>query len=151
MTEALNKSQLDEIVYLYKGNKFAVKYVLDILYAGHLWDDLIDKDVERTDADINQAFRVALGDIPTNPFYQANQAHLGPLMMSAAMLWLDSVKLEKGNDNHKMAAFVMRNALMNIAHYCMLLVGGIEWVQENGERIWSILSLHDKWLEFRQE
>jgi hypothetical protein len=67
------------------------------------------------------------------------------------MLWLDSVKLEKGNDNQKMAAFIMRNALMNIAHYCMFLVGGIEWIQENGERIWSILSLHDKWLEFQQE
>jgi hypothetical protein len=151
MTEPLKKEQLEELVFLLKHDRDAIKYVLDILYAGHLWDDLIDKDRIRTDAEINQAFRVALGDIPTNPFFQKFGLALAPLQMSASLLWLDSVKLEKGDENDRMAAFIMRNALAGVVHYCMFLVGGIDWVMEHGHRLWQIFNLYDKWAEFKQE
>lgn len=151
MTEPLTQHQLDELIFLMKGDKSAVKYVLDVLYVGHLCDDLFDKDRYRTSDEINSAFRIALGDIPMNPFFQAFGQHLAPMQLSAMLLWVDSTKLEKGNDNDKMAAFIMRNALANIVHYCLFLVGGLEWQQENGARIWQIFSLHDKWIEFKQE
>jgi hypothetical protein len=151
MTEPLNQSQLDEMLLLFKGNTLVLKYALDLLYIGHLWDDLIDKDRVRTDPEINKAFRAMLGELAINPFYQANQHLLAPLQHSAAILWEDSVKLEKGDDNDKMAAFIMRNALASILHYCLFLVGGEEWVQEHGARLWQLFNLNDKWQEFKQE
>jgi hypothetical protein len=124
-----------------KGDVNAIKLCIDLMYLGHFWDDLIDKDLVRSDEEINQAFLLSLGDIPMNPFYQAFQIQLAPLMMSASLLWLDSTKLERGDNDSKLTAFCIRNALLNLIHFCMFLVGGVAWVREQGPEFWKTFSL----------
>jgi len=120
---------------------------------GHLWDDLIDKDRERTPEEINEAFLLMTGEIPMNPFYQAFQLQLSPLMHSAALLWLDSVRLETGTPDERTMAFIIRESLNNIVHYSMLLLGGPAWIKEHGLELWQILSrgYARKYKEFLKE
>ncbi len=119
----------------------AVKLAIDLMYLGHFFDDLIDKDLVRSDEDIVQAMLLSLGEIPMNPFYQAYQAQLAPMMMSTSLLWLNSNDLEHGNNDDKHTAFCIRNALLNLIHFCMFLLGGVSWVREHGPEFWRTFSL----------
>lgn len=144
MTEPLSDDILLSLKYFLKDDAYAIKYVIDLLFIAHLWDDLFDKDVHRTDEDINQGFIRSLGEIPTNPFYQAYQAQLAPMMANALTMWLESNELEKGNKNEKLTAFSICASVVEIIHYCILLKGGIAWVREVGVDFWKLFGLTEK-------
>lgn len=119
-----------------KGNTDAVRFCIDIAFIAHVWDDLIDKDNPRTDNDINNAFKAALIDIPSNPFYLANISDLRPLMYNAILQWQDANKLEKdGNHHDKHMAYMLRASIVQIFSYCAFLCGGSEWAEEVGPDI----------------
>jgi len=122
----------DKLIYFMKGNLDAVRFCIDIVYIAHLWDDLIDRDIERSGHDINQAFRIALMDIPSNPFYYNNMSDLRPLMMNAILQWQDANILERGTNHERHMAYMLRASFLQIFNYCAYLVGGPEWVKEIG-------------------
>jgi len=130
------KAVLDKFKYFYKGDDNAIKLAIDLLFIGHLWDDLVDKDKIRTDADINQAFTLALGEIPLNPYFPA----VYHMIRNAIIQWECSNILAKGNDDEKLTGFLIRNALMEIVHYLIFLVGGQDWAREHGPDFWRLLS-----------
>lgn len=132
MTDEEAKKEFNDLRRFMKGDLQAATFCANLLYVAHLWDDLIDKDVSRTDAEINDAFRIMLADIPMNPFYDKHRYHLVPLMKNAVLAWLDANVLEHGDDNEKCLAFMMRNELLNVMAYCLTLVGGDEWASEKG-------------------
>jgi hypothetical protein len=148
MTEPMSQEVFDALTEYLKDDTNARKLVIDLLFVGHLWDDLIDKDLERTDEDINRAFRTLMVDNQLNPFYQAYRDRLDPLISSTALLWLDSVQLEKKD---KLTAFILRNAFLGIIQYCGLLLGGTDWVLEKGPDLWAKLGLNEKFAEFLKE
>ena len=141
MTQQMSEETFEKLAMFLKGDVHAIKLCIDLLYLGHFIDDIIDKDVERTDAEINHAFLLAMGEIPMNPFYQAFQNQLAPMMMSATLLWLDSNKLERGGRDDRLTAFCIRNALLNLIHFCMFLIGGVAWAREHGPEFWKTFSL----------
>jgi len=142
-----------QLVFYLNGNMDAVRFCLDVLFVGHLWDDLVDGDKERTPDEIANALQVVMGSIPTNPFYQANIGALSGMMMSAIMLWQDANVLEKGNADEKMMSFLTRNALLFVVHYCLFLTGGPEWAKAKGPEFWSAIGkgFHDQYLYFLTE
>jgi hypothetical protein len=128
---------IDRLAYYLKGDADALRFCVDIMFLGHLWDDLIDKDKERTPEEINRAFMSAFGTIPQNPFYQAFQEQLRGLVMSAILQWQDANILERTrNPDEMFAAYIARNGMAAIVHYCMFLVGGPEWCNEQGPSFW---------------
>jgi len=141
MTQPMSEKTFQKLAMFLKNDLNAIKLCIDLMFLGHFWDDLIDKDVQRSDEDINQAFMLSLGEIPMNPFYQAFQIQLAPMMMSASLLWLNSTDLERGNNDEKLTAFCIRNALLNLIHFCMFLVGGVAWTREHGPEFWRTFML----------
>ncbi len=141
MTQQMSEETFQKLAMFLKNDVNAIKLCIDLMFLGHFWDDLIDKDVQRSDEDINQAFLLSLGEIPMNPFYQAFQIQLAPMMMSASLLWLNSTNLERGSNDEKLTAFCIRNALLNLIHFCMFLVGGVAWVREHGPEFWRTFAL----------
>jgi hypothetical protein len=137
----MSEETFKKLTMFLKNDVNAIKLCIDLMFLGHYWDDCIDKDVERTDEDINQAFILSLGEIPMNPFYQAYQIQLAPMMMSASLLWLNSTDLEHGTNDEKLTSFCIRNALLNLIHFCMFLVGGVSWVREHGPDFWRTFAL----------
>lgn len=125
----------EELFQLLKGDLNAMELCFDLIYCGHFWDDLIDKDKVRSDDEINQCFTAMLGRLPRNPFYQHFIRDLAPLMMSTVLQWKDANKLETiGDLAERNMAFMLRNMLMQVVGYCIWLIGGDEWYQTAGEK-----------------
>jgi hypothetical protein len=127
---------------------------VDLIYCGHLWDDLIDKDKVRTDEEINDCFTAMLGRVPRNPFFQRHVQDLAPLMMSAILQWKDANKLEaNGDENERAMAYMLRNALLQVAAYCIYLKGGDELYSVAGEQFQRMCSkdIHSLYEAFAKE
>jgi hypothetical protein len=155
MTKPLTEQELESLVFLLKGNKHALKLVLDMLWVGHLWDDLIDGDVPRSPEDINAAFIKAFREIPNNPFFvglpERSRFQLEGLLISAAMQYRDATQLEMGDQGDRFVAFIIRNAVLAFIHYLIALVGGDEWIKEHGPDFWRFFGTRDNYKEFVEE
>lgn len=149
LSPAKRQEVIEKLRFFLKEDTQAIKLVLELLFVGHLWDDLIDKDKPRTDAEINQAFTFALGEIPTNQYFSA----VYPLIRNAIGLWEIANTLENGDMDNKTTAFLIRNALMEVIFFIMYLIGGPAWIAEQGANFWQYFGqgLHKKLLEYYQE
>lgn len=119
-----------------QGNIDAVRFCKDLITLVDLWDDLVDKDKEKTNDEINDVFRIALINIPLNPFYQKFQGHLIPLIMNCILQWEDANKMEKSvelSDKHQ--AFMLKASAIQIISYCAFIIGGMDWSREIGIKI----------------
>jgi hypothetical protein len=135
----------------------AVQLCEDFLYISHIWDDIQDKDKERTPREINEAFCKALGQVPMNPFYQANVLQIAPLTLMASLTWRIANRFESGNADERLGSFILRNALLHIIYFVMLRIGEIKGKPnfgiDVGELFWKdfFKGYHSKYLEFMEE
>ena len=127
-----NQAKSRSIIESYlKNDQWATKFCMDLIYIAHLWDDLVDKDKERTTYEISDAFRLAMCGLTANPFYVTNISQLHPLIMDVILKYDAVVKLEKSKDDHtQLIAFTLSNALLGVIAYCIFLVGGINYYRE---------------------
>ena len=124
-----------------KGDVDAAALCMNLIYVAHLWDDLIDRDKERADAEINMAFRIALFDIPANPFYVKFSRLLQPQILSVILQYEAANVLERqGNAGQKGAAYAMRNAVLHVVGTCIYAVGGQEWYDTASVEFYEFLS-----------
>jgi hypothetical protein len=129
--DAEQAAWIEKLSPVLKGDQWALQYCIDVMFIAHLWDDLIDGDF-RSKEDINEAFRIALIDIPKNPFYLAHIGDLRPLMMNVILQWQDANVLEKGNREDRAKAFMLKASVLQLFNYCAYLVGGPAWAIEVG-------------------
>lgn len=114
-----------------KGDAAAAEFMLQMCRVMHLWDDLIDKDKAVSDAQINEAFQLALVDIPRNPFYARNFTALNTLVQTAITNWHVATRMEReGGDYEKSIAFILRSSYMDLFTQVAQIVGGPEWAVE---------------------
>lgn len=155
MTEEQRNETLQALSYYLKGDQGALRFCLDLLYLAHLWDDIYDQDKERTPAEISHGFQIALGELPHNSFFEAFRPQLSMSILMSMFMWQDSNQLATGNNDHKLAAFALRNFLLTVIYSCMFLVpgGGFEWIAQEGINFWRSFSggLHDKYMEYLKE
>jgi hypothetical protein len=123
---------VDKLTYFLKGDENALRLLIDVLFVGHLWDDLVDRDKPRSNEEISKAFTLALGEIPLNPYYPA----VYHLLRNAMGQWETANELAHGTEDDKLISFLIRNALMEVATYLMFLVGGQEWLRAEGANFW---------------
>lgn len=136
-----------------RGNLGAIQFCMALVFIVHLWDDLIDKDKDRTPHDINAAFTLMFGTIPTIPFYQQHIQQLSPLLLSTALLWQNANEIEHGDDDQQFMAFIVRQDFVKIFHYCMYLIGGHDYVIQRGPEFLTRIARNStrRFAEFREE
>ena len=145
MIDKQEQKLIQKLDMFLQGNIDAVRFCKDLIALIHVWDDLIDRDVERTDNEINDAFRIALIEIPSNPFYRAYQNHFIPLIMNCILQWEDANKMEAGDDlDNKKMAWMLRASVVQIISYCAFIIGGMEWSRKIGV---SIREMYEEKLE----
>lgn len=135
MAELTEKQQLEKINqdmekfrFWFCGNEDAARFALGFFYICHLWDDLVDKDVERTDKDINYAFWCALIDVPRNPFFRDWSHELLPVMATAIMDWHAANDLEASGDEHERTiSYTLRVSIVSLLVHIATICGGYEW------------------------
>ena len=122
---------IEKLAPALKDDQWALQFCIDIMFIAHLWDDLIDGD-PRASKDINEAFRIALIDIPKNPFYSAYIGELRPVMMNVILQWQDANVLEIGDREDRAKAYMLKASVLQLFNYCAYLIGGPAWAAEVG-------------------
>jgi len=93
------------------GNEDAIRFANELFFVSQIWDDMIDKDPAPSEENINRMMWVVLIELPLNPFYHANFAHLIPCMKSAIRDWLDANDFEKEARDNPHDACVMEGVI----------------------------------------
>ncbi|MGE8565148.1 hypothetical protein D3C85_135010 [compost metagenome] len=126
----------DQLLTWFKGNAAAADYVDMVCRIAHLWDDLIDRDKDVPDEDINQGFFEALIRLPRNAFYRSHFDHLNAVLINAVSNWQIATKLERDGGNYeKSIAFVLRSSYADLITQSALIVGGEKWACQVGEEV----------------
>lgn len=125
---------------LYGGNEDVLQIANCLAVLTHTWDDMIDRDVEVTDADINQAFMIALVNLPANPLYRAIQADILPMMKMVLIAYDTANRYEKASDAHGLEiGHNLRYAAGHIIAYALSVAVGYEKSLELMPAIWKNL------------
>jgi len=134
--EDISKSLYINLFPLLKGNSDATVFCVDLMNIYQVWDDLIDRDKEYTDTDVNQAFQTLFFSLPKNEFYIKHQNELRPLIMNSILKWFDANEMEKGGkvDDLNMS-YMLRAEIYSIFCYVAFLVGGLNYAKEVGVSI----------------
>ena len=127
----------ENLNYWLIGNSNAIVFCLDMIKAIHLWDDLIDKDNELKDEEINDVFTFLMVDMPMNPFYVLNQRDIAPMMQNIILKWHTANVFEKEKEvNDVDKAYMLRAELYQLFVLCATLIGGREWGRDMSVSIW---------------
>ena len=121
----------------------AVKFIIDIGNTAEVWDDLVDKDKEVSTDDINLAFYTLLIEMPVNPFFDRFKKDLIPLMIAGINAWQDANELEKGSDNDKAIAYVLRDWYVELVMFVVYLLHGRDRARELSMDIRRFFSQHE--------
>jgi hypothetical protein len=71
-----------------------------------------------------------LTEIPLNPFFDRFKANLIPLIISGINAWLDANRLEKGDPNERVFAYVLRDWYMEFVSFVIYLTRGREYMRD---------------------
>jgi hypothetical protein len=115
----------------------AIEYCLYMIKTAHLWDDLIDRDTDYSDEDINDMFTYLLVELPSNTFYQRNMSTLVPTIMNIILKWHTANVFEKEKKKGDLdKAYVLRAELYQLFVICATLLGGKKWGLKVSPEIW---------------
>lgn len=126
----------DLFVSVARGDRDAVAFLEAIFRIAHVWDDLVDLDEPVDPVDLDEAFRLALFDLPRNPFYVNHFGLLNPLLLSAINNWQVATVMERsGDEPDKRVAFITRSSYTDLITQVAFIKGGPDWVLEMGPTI----------------
>lgn len=128
MTPEDYKQQQDLFNAATLGNQDAVAFLNLFFDICSIWDDLIDKDKNLSDWDINKAFYSALISLPRNRFYMANFNELNVTVESIIQSWWVANSIEKTSkdDTQLAAANVLKCKFFDIMVKSATIIGGVE-------------------------
>ena len=133
------------------GNQDALNACNALLRLSHVWDDLIDKDKEVSEAKINEAFMTALVYLPTNPFYRSIQLSVAPMWVAVVSAYETANKFERDKDPYGIElAYMLRCASGHIISYAMQVCVGQEKAREYAPLFWKTL-VSERFEDYRKE
>jgi hypothetical protein len=142
-----NKGRLE----WFGGNQDALNMYRMLVDIVHTWDDLIDRDKEVPDTDINNAFLIALVYMPANPFYQSIQAQIMPMWLTVLSAYEVANKFERDKDEHGIEiAHNLRYAAGHVVAYMVQACVGYEKAKEIMPEIWKVI-VDDRIDDYRKE
>lgn len=120
------------------GNQDALHVYRMFVDLSHVWDDLIDKDKELSENQINNAFLIALCYLPANPFYQKIQQAVLPMWITVVSAYQTANKFERDKEAHGVEiAHMLRYAAGNIIAYAVHVCVGPEQAKNIMPEVWK--------------
>lgn len=133
------------------GNEDALNMYRMIVALSHTWDDLVDKDKEVPEADINNAFLIALVYMPANPFYQVIQQQIMPMWLTVLSAYEVANKFERDKDEVGIEiAHNLRYAAGHIVAYMVQVCVGYEKAKEIMPEVWKAV-VFERFDDYRKE
>lgn len=107
-----------------KGDKQAYDFCNALYQFLHLYDDLYDRDQERTPDDVSFAL-LNLLHTASEPFFVTFKPDLLPVLFASAQAWAASVRLAGETDiQKKLASEVLKSQYQDVFFRVAFLVGG---------------------------
>jgi len=120
------------------GNPDALNMYRMFVDLAHAWDDLVDKDKELSEVDVNNAFLTCLVYLPANPFYRSIQDQIFPMWITVVSGFETANKFERDKDSHGVEiAHTLRYAAGNIIAYAMHVCVGPDKAREFLPEMWK--------------
>jgi hypothetical protein len=133
------------------GNQDALNVFRMFVDLSHLWDDLVDKDKDATEDDINNAFLICLVYLPANPFYRSIQDQILPMWLTVVSAYQTANKFERDKDTHGIEiAHSLRYAAGNIVAYMVHVCVGPEKAKEFLPDMWKTV-FFERYDNYRKE
>lgn len=120
----------------YVGDSEAVEFLELVFDITDVWDDLVDKDREVTESQINNIFTKCLIRLPGNLFYRQHYAILASQLMLVINAWQDANELEKGDEADRVYACGLRFLLVQLIATVVNLVKGPDAAREISVAAW---------------
>lgn len=143
-------NDIEFLTFAMRGDMDAVGLVMSVVKIADVWDNLIDKDKDVSDEDINQAFWLACVEIPRNPAFRRYQLDITSVFSMGIINWHVANKLQAGDDHAKQIAHVTRYSIADVSLYLATAIGGPEWAVEVGPEL-RLRSQKDKLENFMKE
>lgn len=132
------------------GDVAAVSFILAFFDMCEVFDDLIDKDKPVTDEDIVRTLFHALVDIPMNPFFASYRNQLVPVIITGINAWLDANRLEKGSENDKVFAYVLRDWYAELVSFVIYLTKGRHYLRAVSMDVRTFFTHHETLEQYRE-
>lgn len=120
----------------YLGDPEAVEFLELVFDITDIWDDLIDKDREVTESQINNTFTKCLVHLPGNSFYRKHYAVLASQLMLVINAWQDANELEKGDEADRIYACGLRFLLVQLIATAVNLIKGQDAARKISVEAW---------------
>lgn len=133
------------------GNQDALNVYRMFVDLSHVWDDLVDKDKDTRENDINNAFLICLVYLPANPFYQTIQQAVLPMWLTVVSAYQTANQFERNKEEHGLEiAHTLRYAAGNIVAYMVHVCLGPEKAAGVLPEVWKTV-VHERFDEYRKE
>jgi len=133
-----NADTRDELLHKWlNGDDQAIDFVLRLGEASELWDDLIDKDNEVTDAKIDDAFTFLMAEAPIHPFYLRHAQAVHTLLMLGVNAYRDSETMKARGlcKEDYINAFVLRMMFIELIIFASMVTSGFAKAREYSMQI----------------
>jgi len=144
-------NSVDGKIEWFGGNQSALnmyRLIVDLL---HTWDDLVDKDKEVGEYNINSAFLIALVSLPANPFYRSIQDQILPMWITVVSSYETANNFERSKDEHGLEiSHTLRYAAGQIIAYAVEVCLGREKAREVLPEVWKDI-VFERFEEYRKE
>ncbi len=133
------------------GNEDALAVFRMLVRLAHIWDDLVDKDRDKTEDEINEAFLIALVYLPNNPFYKMVEPYVLPMWITVVSAYKTANSFERDKDEHGIEiAHNLRYSAGNIIAYMVhVCVGPVEAAKYMPE-VWKEM-VAERFDDYRKE
>jgi hypothetical protein len=132
------------------GNQHALNMYRMFADLLHLWDDLVDKDNDTSEVEINNAFLICLVYLQANPFYKSIQEQILPMWITVVSGYETANKYEKSKDEHGIEiAHTLRYAAGNIIAYAIYVCVGAEKARDILPEVWKDI-VAERFEEYRK-
>lgn len=116
-----------------KGHQEAILFIHTAFTIAHTCDDLTDRDKTVETTTMQEAFWLALVELPRNRFYVEHFALLNGCLQTAFLNWQVANRLEQMNQpNAKEVAFILRSSYTDLVTLCAWILGGTDWAVQVG-------------------
>ena len=137
------RAQRDQLLMSWIQYPHAVQLIVLLGETAEVWDDLIDADNPVPADRLNRVFSALLTELPMNPFFDQFKAQITPLLLVGINAWHDANALEKGSDNDKAIAYVLRDWYVELAMFIMCLTRGYAEMRKHSLEIRRFFSQHE--------
>jgi hypothetical protein len=133
------------------GNQDALNMFRMFVDMSHTWDDLVDKDKDVSESEINNAFLIALVYLQANPFYRSIQEQIWPMWMTVVTAYETANTFEREKDPHGIEiAHSLRYAAGHIIAYAVQVCVGPEKAKEVLPEVWKNI-FYERFDDYRKE